>query len=117
MKKSEIYMPSEHQRVWQALQHCRGFDQAVSHADMAEALGLGVRRYRKIVQELKGQFAKPIGSRFGQGGGHYLIVTEEERRSTIAALWAHAVSCIRGIKALDNAAAKKLSKQLELELK
>ena len=116
MKNSGIYMPPEHERVWKALQHCRGFEQAVKHADMADALGLGVRRYRKIVQELKTQFAKPIGSRFGQGGGYYLIVTDDERKSSIKALWGHALSCIRGIRALDKAAAKKLTKQLELEM-
>ena len=112
----DLYMPPDHERVWRALRHCRGRDAAVPHTRMAQILGLGERQYRKVVQDLKLQWGKPIGTRFGAGGGYYLITNEEERRESVSGLLRHAVSCFRGAYRLDRAAARETLQQLELDL-
>ena len=115
MIKAILKMSDEHNRVLAALKHRRGRAQAVSNSELADAVGLDVRRTRRIVKELREQFGQPIGTAYGSMGGQYLIATRGERRETVAKLLQHGVSIFRAAHAVDRSAARCVLSQLELE--
>jgi len=82
-------------RVLAVVQGHRGRDNAISRADLAEAVGLPDRTVRKVKERLIKVYGYPICSSYAHDcGGYYWPVTDEEIQAARRKLRSHALGIL-----------------------
>jgi hypothetical protein len=79
---------------------------------------LAPRAVKDLVQDLRQSFGVQIGaSRDAEGGGYYLVATEEESDESTAQMFAQAITMLRVVAQMRRGGRAALLQQIEMELK
>jgi hypothetical protein len=92
---------------------------ALALGAIAERMHLTPRVVKDIVQDLRMRFGVQVGaSRESDGGGYYLVATEEESEESIAQLEKQAITMLRVVRAMrrDRQSIDQMLHQLKLAL-
>jgi hypothetical protein len=119
-----LTLSNDEKRVLTAIRYRRGAVNAISIADMREAMGrtaagaLTDREVKKIVRSLRVQFHLPIGSsKFGSNGGYFVMLTDKDHAILHSQVLDQVRAELEVLKAVDGPrAALELLGQLQLEV-
>lgn len=107
-------------RLLQLLRSHQGKRRAVPLNAIAERMGMTVRAVKDLVQDLRLSFGVQIGaSRDAEGGGYYIVETEDESDESCAQMRAQAITMLRVYHQMKRGrlTLTELLQQIELELK
>lgn len=108
-----------HRRLLTLLRTHQGKRRAVPLGLIGERMSLAPRAVKELVQDLRLSFEVQIGaSRDKDGGGYYLVETEDESEESILPLLSQAISELRVVRAMRRGrqSTAELTRQIELEL-
>lgn len=106
-------------RLLTLLRSHQGKRRAVPLGLIGERMHLAPRAVKELVQDLRLSFGVQIGaSRDADGGGYYLVETEEESDESVQLLQSQAVAMLRVVAQMKHGrqSIAELTRQIELEL-
>jgi biotin operon repressor len=116
-----VWPPKEQQRqLLTLLRPHQGKRRAVPLDTVAERMKISRRAVRGLVQDLRTSFGVQLGaSRDHDGGGYYLIATDEENRESCALMLSQAISELRVYRQMrqGSESIQQTMQQIELGLK
>jgi hypothetical protein len=105
-------------RLLQLLRDHQGKRRAVALNVIAQRMNLQPRAVKDLVQDLRMSFGVQLGaSRDAEGGGYYLVATEEESDESTAQMFAQAITMLRVVAQMRRGGRSALLAQIEMELK
>jgi hypothetical protein len=105
-------------RLLMLLRDHQGKRRAVALNAIAQRMNLQPRAVKDLVQDLRMSFGVQLGaSRDAEGGGYYLVATEEESDESTAQMFAQAITMLRVVAQMRRGGRSALLAQIEMELK
>jgi biotin operon repressor len=105
-------------RLLQLLRPHQGKGRAVPLMTIALRMGMTSRAVKDLVQDLRMSFGVQLGaSRDAEGGGYYLVATEEESDESTAQMFAQAITMLRVVAQMRRGGRGALLAQIEMELR
>jgi hypothetical protein len=105
-------------RLLHLLRSHQGKQRAVPLTYIATRMSMTQRAVKDMVQDLRLLFGIQLGaSRDSEGGGYYLIATEQESEESTAQMFAQAITMLRVVAQMRRGGRAALLAQIEIELK